>query len=392
MRRKGQGLNSTKLIRTFNAISILRTLYKEGSSSRTRLTEVTKMSPSTVTRIISELLEQGIITEKGTEESNGGRKPVILQLNFDKLYIVGIQMNRDRVSLALSNLKGKILAKRQFRPYSLEPEELLRELVIEFDKLLKDSPIKKEHILGVGLAISGIVESSKGVLIRSVNLGWRNIKISERLEEMLDFPVVTENDANAAAMAEFWFGGAKDTPNFLYLKTSTGVGAGVVYERNLLTGPRGMAGEIGHIPLKENGRRCRCGQRGCLETYLYQSDVFRRYADETGRTVEDFTELYARARSGDTTAGRILDEAAEALSIAVSFAGGLLDLDMVVIGGEWGALGDEFLDKIRSYNEHVLDRCGLQKNIKIKGSELGQDSDLLGAVGLVINKWFTPPI
>lgn len=392
MRGDRRVLSSTRLIRSFNAISVLQTLYKEGSISRTRLTEVTQMSPATITRIIAELAEQGIIIEERIGESNGGRRPVIFRLNYDQLFVAGVQILRDRVALAVSDIKGRLIVKKNFQQYSLEPEALFAELAIEFEALLNSSHINKEHILGVGLAISGIVDSEKGVLLRSVNLGWRQVKAAEMLEKALGLQVFVENDANAAALAEIWFGGAKDVSNMFYIKTATGVGAGIIYGRNLLNGTQGMAGEIGHIPLIQGGRQCRCGQYGCLETYLYLPDVTRRYEQETRKQLENSQQLFIKAFQGDVFAETLLDEAAKALATTISFAEVLLDLEMIVIGGAWGSLGEPFLGQIIERSQQIFERSGLTKTVIIKGSELGEDSDLLGAIGLVINEWFTPPI
>ncbi len=391
MRGRKRVLSSTHLIRSFNAISVLQTLYQKGSASRTRLAEVTKMSPATITRIIAELLEQGLIVEERVGESNGGRRPVIFKLNYDKLFVAGVQVLRDRVAVALSDIKGVLIVKKVFRQYSLEPDSLVEEIATEFQLLLETGKINREHILGVGLAISGII-GEKGVLLRSVNLGWRDVKVGELLEQALGIQVFVENDANAAALAEIWFGGAKDVSSIMYIKTATGVGAGIIYNRTLLTGTKGMAGEIGHIPLMEGGRQCRCGQSGCLETYLYLPDVLKRFEQETGEKIENEDLFFEKASSGHPAALRLVSEAAETLAITISFAEVLLDMEMVVIGGVWGALKGNFWDKIEQKLQEVMERGGLNKKVLLRGSTLGEDSDLLGAVGLVINEWFTPPI
>lgn len=390
MREQRLSLSSTRFIRSYNVVSVLRTLYQEGSCSRTRLTEVTQMSPATITRIITELIDQKMIIEERIGESNGGRRPVIFKLNSDKLFAAGIQILRDRVALAIYDIKGQQVAKTVFQQYSLEPEALFSEIANELAHLLQDSQIDREHILGVGLAISGIVDSGNGILLRSVNLGWRDVKVAELLEKELGLQVFVENDANAAALAETWFGGAKDVRNLIYIKTATGVGAGVIYERALLTGARWMAGEIGHIPLICEGRPCRCGQRGCLETYLYLPDVLRRYEQECGECLTKGEELFSRAAAGDPTARLLMTEAVAAITANLSFAVLLLDLEMVVIGGAWGSLAEQFTGPINERLRDELEKAGLTKSVTVIGSELGEDSDLLGAVGLVIDAWFTP--
>lgn len=392
MSKNRNSLNSTRVVRLFNATSLLRTLYREGSCSRTKLAKLTHMSPATVSRITSELVDQQIIVEKGTGKSNAGRKPVIFQLNYEKIYIAGACVSRDQMGLAIANLKGMILAKRYFHPSSLEPESLMNEIVREFELLVQETNINREYILGLGLAISGIVDSEQRKLVHSVNLGWQEVQIGEILENELDLPVLVENDANAAALAELWFGEATEVKNLLYIKTDTGVGSGIIYERNLLTGPRGMAGEIGHLSFIPNGRKCRCGLEGCLETYVYAPDVIGRYEQETGQHLENIFHLQEKAREGDSVARTIINEAAEALSLAVLFASGLLDLDLVVIGGGWGALGDDFLNLIREKTAERWERSGIGRTVPVAGSQLGESCDLLGAVGLVIHRWLVSPI
>ena len=392
MRGHRLSFSNIRFVRSFNTVSILRTLYQEESCSRARLTEVTKMSPATVTRIVSELIEQGLIVEECIGESNGGRRPVIFKLHYDKLFVAGLQILRDQVVVAIYDIKGRQVAKKAFRQYSLEPEALLAELAAEFETLLKQRQIDREHILGIGLAISGIVDNEKGILLRSGNLGWRDVKVTEILEKALGIQIFIENDANAAALAEIWFGKAVDVRNMIYIKAATGVGAGVIYERNLLTGVLGMAGEIGHVPLIRGGRPCRCGQFGCLETYLYLPDVLRHYELTSGVCLQSGEELFAQAASGDPLARQLIAEALEALTAMLSFAVLLLDLELVVIGGLWGKFHDQFIAPLHERLQDELDKSGLNKPVNVVGSALGEDSDLAGAAGLVINEWFTPPI
>lgn len=392
MRKPQRSLSSTRLIRSFNVVSVLRTMYREGGCSKAEIAQLTRMSSATVTRIIADLLEQGVVAEDKIAESTGGRKPVIFKLNYNKLYIVGIELVRDRVALAVCNLKGDILTRRAFRPYSLEPPDMINEIGKEFELLLSLNGINREHILGIGLAISGIVNADAGILLRSVNLGWKDVNISDELEEALGFPVVLENDANAAALAEFWFGCAKDIANFMYLKTDTGVGAGIMSDGRIMVGPRGMAGEIGHVPVIKNGRECACGQRGCLETYLYGQGLIRRYELETGIQLEEPKELFCRMASQDPYARSLVDEGIEALTTVLSLAANIADLDLIVIGGLWGELGGSFLSSVEMGCNEIIERTGLGKTLRVRGSALGENSDILGAVATVINRWFTPPI
>jgi|GEM_PF-434169 len=388
-RENRDSLSNTGLLRTFNTISVLRTIYKEGTCSRTQLTKATNISPATVTNIVAELLKEDIIKDVGHDKSTGGRRPEIFQLNYDKLFIVGIYMRSNCVDMVLADIKAKVVIKKSYQPYSLLPRDFLNELAGKFELLLKNSGINKEHVLGVGLAVSGFVDSDGGIIVRSGNLGWRLVNIAEDLEEKINIPILVENDANAAVLAEYWFGRAKEMPSVLYIKTDSGVGAGIIYERTLLSGSQNMTGEIGHVPLIKGGPRCkRCGQEGCLETYLYLPDVIERYAERTGEFLDD-NEFFEKYHKGDIAVGKLVEEAADALATAVIFVGGLLGVDMIIIGGRWGALGEGFIDIIRKRYHDFLENSQLPKKTVITGSTFTEECDLLGAVGLVIDRWFT---
>ncbi|NLJ79989.1 MAG: ROK family protein [Firmicutes bacterium] len=382
-------ISSTRLIRTYNASTVLQTLYRYGSCSRSQLTKLTGMSPATITRIVAELIEQGIVLEGRVGKSTGGRRPVYVHIDYTKLYLVSIKLLRDDCSVALLDLRGQILSKNKMTPADFNPNPLIQDVILAVENLLRDCQINREHILGVGVAISGVVRSEVGLMVNSVNLGWKNVPIAELLGRDLDLPIYVENDANASALAEFWFGNAKDTANSMYIKTETGAGVGIIIGKTLVSGPRFMTGEIGHVPLVQNGRPCRCGQRGCLETYVYLDDVLARYREMTAKAVSRsaFIELI---HNGHHSASEIVGETAQALAFACAHWGVLLDLDVITIGGFWGGLKKEIIDYCQKYYNEVLEKTGIPRQIKITNASFGDDTDLLGAAGLVIDRWFVP--
>jgi len=349
------------------------------------------MSPATITRITTELLEQGIVYEGTQAKSTGGRKPVYLHLDYTKLYIVSVQLIRDRTEAAVLNLKGDLLLKRDIKPEAFTPHGLLSEVYLEIEDILTRSAINRDHILGVGVAISGVVDSTRGLMVKSVNLDWENVPVADMLGGMLSLPVYVANDANAAALAELWFGQCRDCDSFLYLKTDTGAGVGLVIQRQLVSGHRWLAGEIGHLPVIPDGRRCRCGQQGCLEAYVYLSDVLDRYRAASGRAVTKEEFLYM-AQSGDGRACALVAETAQAIAQAVSSWGVLLDLDRVVIGGMWGQMEEQVIRPVYEHYRRVLTTSGLERDICISGSSLSDDNDLFGAAGIVIHSWLSPEL
>lgn len=375
-------LTSTGYLRTVNVISVLRVLYKEGSCSRAELSKLTGISLPTITRILSELLKKNFVVLVGHEESSGGRRPELFRLNSNQLFIVGIYLRSSEAILSVTNLEGKVIAKRSFVPLSLVPDDLIDEIVKELWLLVKGSRIDKEQIVGIGLAVAGVVDNKSGRIIHSNNLSWNNVALGKLLEERTGAAVVIENDANSAALAELWFGCAKDVSSLVYLKTDTGVGAGLISERRLISGPFGMAGEIGNLPVLE----------GTVDDYLHLPLVFRRFEELTGERIADEKEFYQLIKEKHPVALKLYNEAITVLAWIVILAESFFGMQMVVIGGFWGVADPQFV-------QDVVEKCRpfFQKNKwktppTIVGSELGKESDLRGAVGLVIHQWFEYPV
>lgn len=346
------------------------------------------MSPATITRIIVDLLDQGIVLEGRVGKSTGGRRPIDIQIDHTKLYIASVKLLHDDCTVALLDLRGQILTRKKLPRQSLEAESLLTEAVNTLNGLIDSNLSNREHILGVGVAISGVCHPDQGVVIKSVNLGWQDVPVTKILGDSLDLPVFIANDANACALAELWFGNARDVANSMYLKTETGAGAGIILGKVLLHGPRFLTGEIGHVPLMFDGQLCRCGQRGCLEPYVYLGDVLNRYKKVTGLQVDrqKFLELTA---AKDPHMSQIVAETAPALAVACAHWGILLDLDVITIGGLWGEI-EEIINYCQIYYNSILDQSGISGMTTITGSGFGDEADLLGAAGLVVNHWLTP--
>ncbi len=382
-------ISSTKLVRTYNASTVLRTLYEHGSCSRSQLAELTGMSHATITRIINQLLEQGLVLEGSHGKSTGGRRPIYLHIDHSKLYVAAVKLLRDDCLAALLDLKGRILVIEQLQPKSLSPEILLPAVADSLREMFNSLSIKQEHIIGVGVAASGMCHPVEGTVLRSLNLGWKDIPVADSLGQELGLPVLLENDANACALSELWLGNAKETANSMFIKTETGVGVGIISDQKLLTGSRFVTGEIGHVPVIPDGKLCRCGQRGCLESYVYFKPIQEHYQKITGQnlTHAKFIEL---VRTGDPFATEIVQETAEALALACAHWGIILDVEVISIGGIWGKLGHEVLDYCQKYYDSILEQSAIPSNVRVTGSSFDDVADLLGAAGLVVSHWFTP--
>lgn len=387
MRRRR--LSSTSLIRSYNATSILRTLHAKGACTRAELARATGISPATVSRIVNQLAEAGLVQVKALAASSGGRRPALLEIDQTKLHVVGVELRRDQVAMILVNLRGEAIRQAAYPPGTLQPEALVTHLAQRIHRLIEEAAVDRGSLLGVGLAVAGVVNRAEGRVVRSVNLGWAQVPLAAQLEERLELPVLVENDANAAALSEVWFGQRHPPANLIFLKTEAGVGAGIVLEHQLFNGPRGMAGEIGHIPLIPDGHPCRCGQRGCLETYVNVRDVLKRYTELTGREADQET-FFRRAAKGEPAARALVEEARQALTLTSAHVALLLDVEAIFIGGVWGAFSPAFVQEVEAGVQRVIDQTGLEKSVRVHGASLGADADLMGATGLVIDSWLTP--
>ncbi len=375
-------LTSTGYLRTVNVISVLRVLYKEGSCSRSELSKLTGISLPTITRILTELLKKSYVVPVGHEQSSGGRRPELFRLNSNQLMIIGIYLRSSEVILSVANVDGKIIEKRSFIPFSLIPEEFINELVKELWLLIKGSGIEQEQLVGIGVAVAGVVDNKLGTIIHSNNLSWNNVAIGKLLEERTGGTVIVENDANSAALAELWFGCAKEVSSLVYLKTDTGVGAGLICERRLISGPFGMAGEIGNLPVLD----------GVVDDYLHLPSVFRHFEELTGERVLDEKQFSQLIKEEHPVAQRLYAEAVEALTRVIVFAEAFLGTEMVVIGGYWGTAHPQFVQDVVDKCRPYLHKNQWKRTPLIVGSELGKESDLRGAVGLVIHQWFEYPV
>ncbi|HIP99694.1 TPA: ROK family transcriptional regulator, partial [Candidatus Bipolaricaulota bacterium] len=222
------------LLRRHNRGLVLNLLREGSPLSRTALARKTGLAPSVLTRLVRELLAEGVVAEVGKAESNGGRRPTLLSLNPDYACALGLKVEKSRVLAARINLAGKIRARREAPfPGRPSPEDFLklaRGLVEE---------LAQGEILGVGIGISGFVDAARGVELYSPILGWREIPLAAPLAEKLDLPVYVENDVNALTLAERWYGAGRAFRNFVCVTVGEGIGAGVVVEGELYRGAAG---------------------------------------------------------------------------------------------------------------------------------------------------------
>ena len=370
------------LLRRHNRGLVLNLLREQGPLSRTELSHRTGLAPSVLTRLIRELLSEGVVMEAGKAESNGGRRPTLLALNPSYASAIGLKVERTRLLGARVDLAGRIRARGAVPfPERLDPQrflQLARGLVEE---------LGEGRLLGVGIGISGFVDAARGIELYSPILGWREVPLAAPLSQLVGLSVYLENDVNALTLAERWYGAGRAFRNFVCVTVGEGIGAGVVIGGELYRGATGGAGELGHTTINPDGPRCRCGERGCLE--VYASDRFL-LSQAKALGYESIEELAAVARDGDRAAQAVFTEMGRALGIGVKNLVNLLNPEAVVLGGERLDAADLFLP---AFEEQVR-RHSFPKeaeDLVIVPAELGEEGFLIGAATLAVREFFRLP-
>ncbi len=309
---------------------------------------------------------------------------------------IGIDLGGTNLKVGLVDQTGRVMASRSCPTQGEKgPQHFVKTVADLVDALLVQEKLDRSAIIGVGVGSPGPLDLKSGILLKTANLPWVNVVIRDLLSSRLKLPVVLENDANAAAYGEFWYGGQAGCRNMVLLTLGTGVGAGVILDGKVLHGHFDNAGELGHMIVAPNGLPCPCGQRGCLEAYASAGAITRRYerALQAGeqsnlatvdkldtKTIADF------AQQGDALCRRLWDEACFYLGIACINIQHAYNPELVLLGGGMADAGDFLLSAVRS---HVsANQWHLHDDLpRIELARLGSDAGLIGAAGLA---WAQP--
>jgi glucokinase-like ROK family protein len=375
------------------ADSNLRLIWKARRISRAEISRHTGLSRSTVSETVDALIPTGLIAEVGVAPSNGGRPPVVLEFQDDAFAILGVDMGAAHVAVALTDLRGRVLAwKERAHPVRTDPGGT-RALIMELcDNCLTKWPSGIRRLVGVGVAVPNPVDPHHPDRLSEVVLpAWQGSLGLNLLTERYGVPLMVDNDANLAALGERWWGAGREIDDFAYIKVATGVGLGLVVNGRIYRGATGVAGEIGHLAIDPNGLPCICGLRGCLATLVGAPALVARahalLADHPASALAD-TELTLvsiedAALAGDALALALVHEVAEHLGIAVAGLLNLLNPKLVVLGGGLARLGDVLLEPLREAIRHRTLISSLVA-CEIRTSELGEQSTAVGAATMVL--------
>jgi glucokinase-like ROK family protein len=387
----GAGSGSLSSLREGNRKRVIDALRERGVASRAELARSTGLSRSTVSTIVAGLLEAGLATERGGDDSpahegHAGRPPVMISLDSSAGLALGIDFGHRHLRVAVSDLSHTVLAETWREMDVDHSAEHGLEAASEFvAQVLEEAGADRDRVLGAGMGLPGPIDADTGMVQSSAILpGWVGVDARAEASRRLGMPVQVENDANLGALAELVWGAAQGKSEVAYIKVSTGIGAGLISGGRLQHGVAGTAGEIGHTVLAEGGPVCRCGNRGCLETLASA----RAIADllSTSRREEISTRrLLDLAAAGDPAAQRLIGDAGRAIGIAVANLCNLLNPQCVIVGGDLSAAGELLLEPLR----HSVRRNAIPsavERLEIVPGVLGERAEVLGALALVMHE------
>ncbi|MBE3598313.1 MAG: ROK family transcriptional regulator [Limnochordaceae bacterium] len=372
---------------------VLNLLRLRGPMSRADIARITGLHKATASGLLEALLARQLVKEIGTGPSTGGRRPKLVTLNASAGTVIGADLGVDYLLVVMLNLHGQVVwRKRILEAGSANPAEEVERLAHLIEEAVASVPPAPLGLLGIGVAVPGLVEDETGRLLFAPNLGWQDVPVGDLLRRRFDVPVRVENDGNTGALAEVWAGALEGAGHLFFLNVGVGVGAGIIIDGEIYRGARGMAGEFGHTTVDPAGPLCNCGNRGCLETFVSQralTGLVRRGAD-TGPTTLSAEAVFQAAERGDPAAIAALARVGEYLGIGIANALHTFDPDVVVIGGPMARGGPSILNAVRRVVEQRA-MPSIRSHVRIVVSTLGEDAPAIGAGAMILQEFFRIP-
>ncbi|QVY63586.1 ROK family protein [Cytobacillus gottheilii] len=370
-----------QVVKKNNKALVLQIIIEKEQISRADIAQVSGLNKTTVSLLVNELLEEELIFESGPGISSGGRRPVILHFNKEAGYTIGVDIGVNYVLCVLTDLQGKIIIEKnqivQRTPYS----GIISIVQTMIQSLLEEMPASKYGVVGIGAGVPGIV-NNEGTILLAPNLGWTNIQLKADLEKMFQIPVIIENEAKAGAVGEQQFGAGQDFHNIIYISAGIGIGVGIIFNKQLYQGKNGFSGEMGHMIIQMNGKRCNCGSRGCWEAYASEQALLEM-AEQNAETLEQLVQL---ADNGDQTARDLFKEAGNYLGYGINNIINTFNPDLIILGNRMALAKDWIEEAIQTtIVNHTLPYH--KREMQFNFSKLSKYSTVLGVSAFVVENF-----
>lgn len=377
--------------------------------SRSDLAELTGLTRTTIGTIVDHLITLGIASEVGPGKSQGGRPPIIVEINHDAACAFGAGMEDLHWNMVITNLDAEVIARDEVPIDDAKPLSAIRAIEEGYRRLTEEVPAGAHLLPMAGIGSPGVVDMTTGVVHGAVDLGWGTVHLGAELETRLGVPVAVANRSRVGALAEIWCAHLRgEVRELVYVTLGTGVAAGIVHDGELVRGASSSAGELGHVVVAPDGPVCGCGNRGCLQTLVNEGAILRRAnslaatsgteAFSSAQEVVAVSSMRAFAPTATpaspalpatdadlrvSAARRTIDEAGRYLATALGTVVNLLNPEQIVLGGPLADAGPALLE---STQRHLVDRAMRYplSATTIRRSSFGRDSSAIGAAVMVI--------
>lgn len=400
---------SRQLGKQINSKLILN-LIKAGPVSRAEIAAASGLSAATVSNLTAELIGEGLIRESGVGATARGRPPVMLRLNSDARFVVGVKVMPDSLVAVVTDLDAEVVARRVLKDLGAPvhhsgtldttPTAIVEKVANLVEEVIRDAGIERSDLLGVGLGLAGFIDSNAGVCRYSPFFGWRDVDLAAPLTAALGLDVYLENDVNSLTIAEQWFGHGRGYEHFVVVTVGRGIGVGFVLNGRFYAGHEGGVGELGHVTVVPDGPRCGCGRQGCLEMMASDRALIQaaRDAIADGRLTvltdsDDITVemLVTAAEHGDDVARSLIAESGRWLGTGLAMIVNLLNPELIIVAGEGVEAGDLRFDPMRkALSEGRFDSLGADTKLVVESS--GDVMWARGAACVVLSEFFRSPL
>ncbi len=384
-------------------INIINCIRKFGPISRTEIGKRTKISKPTITRVIDDYMQMGIIKETGTLTSSSKRKPIGIELNPEAFYCIGINISKNVLRAIIADFTMNIVTKQQISIKMMYDQDVFLSTVCNsIEQLIRKSGVEKSKLLGIGIGVPGIVDNKSGIIIDFASIhNMMNIKLREFLESRFKLPVFVDNDANTQALGEYWYGYSINCRNSIFVSCREGIGSGIIADGAILRGKNNVTGEFGHMIVNAFGRKCNCGRYGCIEAYCSTESIesiTKEYLmrgrksslleDTNGSTDDiDYHKICIHASEGDGLCRERLQEAANILSIGLANLIDIINPEIIILSGDLFEGNDIFYNMVIEYSREKL-FSSYSQDVIFKKREINDILYEIGAAAMVYKDYF----
>jgi glucokinase-like ROK family protein len=335
---------------------------------------------------VDDLIAEKLVKEVELSLGKKGRPGMLLELDSLGGSAIGIEIGVNFISILLTDFTANVIWQERI---SLPDEATSEDYLSRAEQLARKASdlAASRHLrqMGIGVGVWGLVDYKKGVIRFAPNLKWHDIALKEKWEEIFRVPVYLENDANASALGEYYFGAGRNIENFLYMSMDIGVGGGIISDGKLFHGASGYAGEIGHMVIDPHGDLCSCGKVGCLETLVGRRVIIKRYQNKTGEGELTLEEIIKRGKAGDKIAKEIFEDVAETLGMGIGNLVNIFNPQRIILGWSLGQAYDLLLPALPKSIQRNSLSDPLSK-LDVVPFTNGDDDCLLGCVALVLDE------